>query len=603
MEDNEVIFGEDANLDARQRIKPRSQRGDHRHIGDSASSVGNDAPARSSSAAHEGEQSPLLGDDEDDSRSDDEAASRYPGSADFDGLPWYKQPSIYWLLPPFLLFTLAFGGIIVPKIDLILSLNCRQYFADRAAKDPSFEFMPIIFGGDNPQCNTPEVQAVVARFTLYCNFASGLLSAITSPKLGALSDRYGRRKIIALSSVGMLAGELLTIFCARNPDTISVNWILLGYMLEGVTGSFISAMALAHSYATDCTPPHRRGEVFGYFHGCLFIGIAGGPLIAGYIIKLTGQLLSMFYIALGVHLLFMCVILFIVPESLSRRRQLAAREKHHINKVDEAEINLNDQRRFPSRSAKFIRTMKGANLLAPLDILFPTGRGSSPKLRRNLLLLAAVDTTTFGVAMGSMTVVVIYSKFMFGWDTTQMATFVSIVNFGRVGMLMIALPIITRVFRGKQTTKLRNTGSDQLDLVLIRVSILFDMIGYLGYTLARTGPLFILSGVVASIGGIGSPTIQSSLTKHVPADRTGQLLGATGLLHALARVIAPTIFNLIYSVTVGKFTQTVFVCLTAAFGAAFVFACFIRPHVYLEDHDATSPVRPSTPLDEEVDVR
>jgi hypothetical protein len=50
----------------------------------------------------------------------------------------------------------------------------------------------------------------------------------------------------------------------------------------------------------------------------------------------------------------------------------------------------------------------------------------------------------------------------------------------------------------------------------------------------------------------------------------------------LARVIAPTIFNAIYSVTVGKFTQTVFVCLTATFGLAFVLSFFIQPHIYLE---------------------
>ncbi|KAK3044359.1 hypothetical protein LTS18_001484, partial [Coniosporium uncinatum] len=92
------------------------------------------------------------------------------------------------------------------------------------------------------------------------------------------------------------------------------------------------------------------------------------------------------------------------------------------------------------------------------------------------------------------------------------------------------------------------------------------------------------------IGGIGSPTLQSALTKHVPPDKTGQLLGASGLLHALARVVSPTIFNGIYSATVGKFTQTVFVCLTVTFGAAFVVSWMVKPHVYL-DEDANRPAQ------------
>ena len=88
----------------------------------------------------------------------------------------------------------------------------------------------------------------------------------------------------------------------------------------------------------------------------------------------------------------------------------------------------------------------------------------------------------------------------------------------------------------------------------------------------------ILAGMVASFGGIGSPTLQSALTKHIPSDRTGQMLGATGLLHALARVVAPTIFNLIYSQTVGIFTQAVFVCLASVFVLASIMSWFVKPN-------------------------
>jgi hypothetical protein len=56
------------------------------------------------------------------------------------------------------------------------------------------------------------------------------------------------------------------------------------------------------------------------------------------------------------------------------------------------------------------------------------------------------------------------------------------------------------------------------------------------------------------------------------------MLGATGLLHALARIVAPTIFNLIYSLTVATLPQTVFVALAVTFGAAFLASLLIRPH-------------------------
>ena len=42
----------------------------------------------------------------------------WEGVADFEGLPWYRRPSVYWLIGPYFLFTLAFGGSLVPKLNL-----------------------------------------------------------------------------------------------------------------------------------------------------------------------------------------------------------------------------------------------------------------------------------------------------------------------------------------------------------------------------------------------------------------------------------------------------------------------------------------------------
>lgn len=444
--------------------------------------------------------------------------------------------------------------------------------ADCASKDPNVHAMPVIPGVDNEQCRQmDEVQRRVSRFTLWMSIIPGILSAITSPKLGTLSDRYGRTKIIALTGVGTLVAELLTIFVAKNPDMVSVNWILVGYAIDGLCGTFIAAMAVTFAYASDCTAPARRSVVFGYFHGCLFGGIALGPLIAAYIVKATGSILMPFYVALACHATFFLFLGFIVPESLSKDRQKAAREKHGSIMV----------LRGPSKDwlSTIWGVMKGSNVFASLKVLWPTGKGTNRDVRRNLVLLAAVDTTMFGVAMGSMSIILIYAEKVFNWGNFETSVFQSVVNICRVTNLLVFLPLIVRLFRGPKSKQVQqHSGSDNVDLYIIRAAIAFDMLGYIGYTTVRVGPLFIVSGALASIGGMGSPTLSSAMTKHVPPDRTGQLLGAMGLLHAMARVVAPTIFNNIYFYTVGKFTQTVFVCLAGTFGAGFIMSWFIKPH-------------------------
>ena len=479
---------------------------------------------------------------------------------------------MFWLLPPYFFFTVAFGGTIVPRINLIVSLVCKEYFSEISLRDPGFSIMPVILGDENPQCRIPEVQSLVSKFTLYCNLASGLLSAIVSPQLGALSDRYGRKRMLSITVLGTVLCEAVIVIVATCPDTFSVYWILLGYIFDGLGGSFIAAMALSFAYASDCTPPDKRSVAFGYFHGSLFGGMAIGPIVAGYIVKATGQLLSIFYIALVAHGAFLFFLFFLVPESLSKKRQLRAREESKSTGIDE-------QRTLFRKLLHTFELFTGTTLLEPLFILWPTGEGTNPAVRRNLALLAAVDTTMFGVAMGSMTVVIIYVGYVFGWNTLESSAFVSIANTCRVFVLIVVLPVVSRILRGPRSSSvLKPSGCDNIDLGIIRTAIFFDLLGFIGYSTARSGTLFVLCGAVAAIGGMGSPTLQAALTKHVPPDRTGQVLGAMGLLHASARVVAPTIFNLIYAQTVGKFTQTVFVCLAATFGLAFILSWFIRPH-------------------------
>jgi MFS family permease len=522
------------------------------------------------------EDSPLLSrgtsaSDEDTGDEQDRRPS-WPGSAEFEGLPWNQRPSIFWVLMPFSVMACAFGGTMAPKMNLIIDLICREYISDQQRAFPGLTIAPVDFNdlaGDNGQCSIPEVSARTSMFVLWASVITGTISAVTAPKMGALSDRYGRKPILIVTSLGTIAGEIITIFAALYPQTFPVTLLLLSYALDGLTGSFLVSLSIANAYAADCVPPNMRNVAFGYFHGCLFTGLAIGPILAGYIVKWSGKIVVVFYVLLAVHIAFMLFVGLAVPESLSRARQQVAREKHKAHQALKA--------MDPGRD--WIHWLRSTfNILEPLQILRPRGPGSSRALRRNLLFLATVDTIIFGVAMGSMTVVLVYVRQVFGWQTFESGRFMTIANSTRVFSLLVLLPVLTRLVRGKpDPRKTQNVGADRFELTVLRCAILFDTLGYLGYSLARSGPPFILSGVVASVGGIGSPTLQSALTKHVPSDRVGQLLGATGLLHALSRVVAPAIFNAIFAATVGKFDQAVFVVLCATFGLAFVASWLIRP--------------------------
>ncbi len=516
---------------------------------------------------HEHEQSPLL--DHLPSVNDDENDDRDDNAQDFVHLPWYRRPSIAWVLVPYLVLALIYGGIISPKINLIVDLVCRQYYSAHHLAVPSsvLTIASAFDDGAHDLCRTPEVSRRVSLFMLLGDLLGAILPAIVSPRLGALSDLYGRKPILIIGSLGSMCGEIVTILAASYRGTININWMLLSFFLDGITGSAILAMAMVNTYATDCVPAHCRSTAFGYFHGCTCIGIALGPILAGFVVKWSGSIVTVFWIMLGVHVCCALFVLFFVPESVSKRRREKAREKAALAKTARRE------------GASSMQHLNPLTLLEPLKILYPTGPGSTPALRRNLVVLAAMDTIMFGVAMGSANVVLIYVNSQFGWGTFESGRYLTTVNSTRVAFLMVILPAITHLVRGRgYGHAASNKGSDLFDLSIMRIGIVLETSGWVGYSLAGRGELFTLSGVVGAAGSVSSPALQSALTKHVPSDRTGQLLGANGLLHALTQIVAPVIFNAVFAATVGEFTQAVFVCLAVTFGAAFVISWLVKPH-------------------------
>ncbi|KAI8954322.1 MFS general substrate transporter [Xylaria longipes] len=535
----------------------------------------------------------------------------WEGHDDFKGLPWWKTPTVYWLVGPYLLFTLAFGGLIVPRIELIVNLVCRHYFAEQQTLDYGSS---ISIGGSYSQCNSAPVQKNVAEFTLVLSALAGGLSAFTAPKLGSLSDRYGRKRLLVVASCGGIMNEVITIITVKYPDVVDYRFLILGSFFDGISGSFTAVSVLGNSYVSDCAPPSKRGVALGYLQACLFTGLAFGPIIAGKFAVWTGSVLSIFYIALGCHALVILFIWFVVPESLSKKRRMAAQEKHQAEQETiQAALPDSVGRVFGSQLPAWIASGKlrtwlpillSANPLAPLKMFVPSGRANR-RLRRNLLLLGFIDSVLISAALGAGTVIILYAKFMFNWGTWESSRFISVVSFFRVIVLLAIFPIVNYFFRIRPLRREQqlsgnfhidetHSGADNLDVWLLRLALLGDMIGVLGYVFVRTEELFILSAMFTAFGGLASATIQSAITKQIPVERVGAMLGAMGLLHAVSRVIAPIIFDGIYAGTIEKFPQAFVVVLASLFGLSFIASMFIRPHLVLKEEGYTTiPVRDS----------
>ena len=73
----------------------------------------------------------------------------------------------------------------------------------------------------------------------------GAMQFISSPVLGMLSDRFGRRPVLLISIFGLAADFLVMAFAP------TLWWLLLGRILNGMTAASFST---AGAYVADVTP-------------------------------------------------------------------------------------------------------------------------------------------------------------------------------------------------------------------------------------------------------------------------------------------------------------------------------------------------------------
>jgi MFS family permease len=97
--------------------------------------------------------------------------------------------------------------------------------------------------------------------------------AIMSPRMGALIDRYGRKRMMVY---GIASDVLFGTITGLAP---SWQWLLVIRFLNGAVSS--AAMLATEAYLVDVIDPSRRGEAMGFLMAMQMVGRNIGPLVGG----------------------------------------------------------------------------------------------------------------------------------------------------------------------------------------------------------------------------------------------------------------------------------------------------------------------------------
>jgi len=135
--------------------------------------------------------------------------------------------------------------------------------------------------------------------------AWALMQFVFSPVMGALSDRFGRRRVVLLSNFGLGLDYFLMAVAP------SLGWLFVGRIISGITAASFST---AGAYVADVTPPEKRASSFGLLGAAWGTGFVLGPALGGLLGGMDPRL--PFWVAGTLSLVNATYGLFVLPESL-----------------------------------------------------------------------------------------------------------------------------------------------------------------------------------------------------------------------------------------------------------------------------------------------
>ncbi len=103
---------------------------------------------------------------------------------------------------------------------------------------------------------------------------------ISSPILGAMSDKYGRRPLLIYSQIGSMIGFILLGIGG------SMIVLFISRIIDGISGGNLT---IAHAYIADVTEPHERASSLALIGIAFGLGFMMGPFIGGELSTLFGR--------------------------------------------------------------------------------------------------------------------------------------------------------------------------------------------------------------------------------------------------------------------------------------------------------------------------
>lgn len=253
----------------------------------------------------------------------------------------------------------------------------------------------------------------------------------------------------------------------------------------------------------------------------LFIGSAIGPFVSSLILKHTGSVVNVFYIAFIVDIINVLYTAFLLPES-----------NQFINQYQHQE---DEQERTNKKSVGLCNRL---HIFSALKILF---KGRPIHLTR--YALPCIALAEFLLTLVKRPPTLLYAMLKFKWTAYEGSLYYTCTSLLKLMMMIGILPLLAKLFKKKCPKAYTPSAADQeklvsnstiFDIWMVRIGIGMDAVCLALSGLASNVVLFSIAGMLQSFSMLAQPSIRGLLTTCVKPTEVGELLGAFAILDSIA---------------------------------------------------------------------
>ncbi|KAM7357364.1 hippocampus abundant transcript 1 protein isoform 2-T2 [Cochliomyia hominivorax] len=311
----------------------------------------------------------------------------------------------------------------------------------------------------------------------------GILSFLSAPLIGALSDIWGRKFFL-----------LITVFftCAPIPlMTINTWWF---FAMISISGIFAVTFSVVFAYVADVTTVEERSRAYGLVSATFAASLVISPALGAALMEKYSDTLVV-ALATAIAVLDVFFILVAVPESLPDK-------------------------------------VRGSSWGAPInwEQADPFAALRKVGTDHTILMQCVTVLLSYLPEAGQYSCIFVYLKLKMGFNTMEVAIFIAV-----VGILSISVQVTLGYL-------MRRVGAKRT----IVLGLILEMTQLFWYGFGSQKWMMWAAGILAALGSITYPAISAFVSIHSTADSQGAVQGMVTGMRGLCNGLGPAMFGVIF---------------------------------------------------------